>query len=133
MNILLAEKLLHKLADLGVQDFCVCAGARNSPLVVLLDQARGVQLFHFFDERSAGFFAVGRMNAAGRPMAVITTSGTAVAEVLPAVIEAHYQGLPLIVVYSATFASPKELKGTIEVKPMGATGTFTAIPAPAKP
>ena len=47
--------------------------------------------------------------------------------------EVDYQGQPLTIVYSATFASPKELKGTIEVKPMGAMGTFTATPAPAKP
>lgn len=44
-----------------------------------------------------------------------------------------YQGQPLTVVYSATFATPAQLKGTIEVKPMGATGTFTAAPAPVKP
>lgn len=44
-----------------------------------------------------------------------------------------YQGQPLTIVYSATFASPSLLKGTIEVKPMGATGTFTAAPAPPKP
>ena len=44
-----------------------------------------------------------------------------------------YQGQPLTIVYSATFASPAQLKGTIEVKPMGATGTFTATPAAAKP
>jgi hypothetical protein len=47
--------------------------------------------------------------------------------------EIDYQGQPLTIVYSATFASAKELKGTIEVKPMGASGTFTATPAPAKP
>jgi hypothetical protein len=47
--------------------------------------------------------------------------------------EVDYQGQALTIVYSATFASPKELKGTIEVKPMGASGTFAATRAPAKP
>jgi hypothetical protein len=47
--------------------------------------------------------------------------------------EIDYQGQALQIVYSATFATPKDLKGTIEVKPMGASGTFTATRAPAKP
>lgn len=46
---------------------------------------------------------------------------------------AEYEGQPLIVVYTGTLASPAELKGTIDVQPMGAAGTFTATPAPAKP
>ena len=45
----------------------------------------------------------------------------------------EYEGQPLTIVYSGTFASPKQLKGTVEVKPMGVMGTFTAAPAPAKP
>jgi hypothetical protein len=44
-----------------------------------------------------------------------------------------YQGQPLTIVYSGSFATPTQIKGTIDVKPMGATGTFTATPAPAKP
>ena len=47
--------------------------------------------------------------------------------------DVDYQGQTLQIVYSATFVSPKDLKGTIEVKPMGASGTFTATRAPAKP
>jgi 2-succinyl-5-enolpyruvyl-6-hydroxy-3-cyclohexene-1-carboxylate synthase len=83
----------------GVQEFVVCAGARNSALIVVI-AALGdkVRLWQHFDERAAGFFALGRIRATSRPVAVITTSGTAAAELLPAVIEAHYQGLPLLAV-----------------------------------
>ncbi|MEO8620129.1 MAG: hypothetical protein ABI625_03615 [bacterium] len=47
--------------------------------------------------------------------------------------EVDYQGQALTVIYSATFVSPKDIKGTIDVKPVGASGTFTATRAPAKP
>lgn len=89
----------------GVREFVVCGGARNAALVAELgtraaagEGGGGVRVFHHFDERSAGFFAVGRAIAGGRPVAVVTTSGTAAAELLPAAIEAHYQGVPLVLV-----------------------------------
>lgn len=99
MNIQLALKVLKELHARGVRDFCVCAGNRNSPLILTLEKTKGLRVFSFVDERSAAFFALGRIHASGgRPAAVIMTSGTAVAECLPAVIEAYYQSLPLIIV-----------------------------------
>lgn len=94
----------------GVQEFVVCAGARNSALIVVL-AALGdkVRLWRHFDERAAGFFAIGRIRATERPVAVVTTSGTAAAELLPAVIEAHYQGLPLV---ALTADRPKHYRGS---------------------
>ena len=84
----------------GVREFIVCAGARNAALVEVLVQAEAaghVTLRRHFEERSACFFALGR-TMHGEPCAVVTTSGTAVAELLPAVIEARYQGRPLVLV-----------------------------------
>lgn len=83
----------------GVREFCVCAGARNSALLVALGSIRSseIAIWRFYEERSAAFFAVGRMQVTQRPVAVLMTSGTAVGEVLPAVMEAHYQGLPMVV------------------------------------
>jgi len=94
----------------GVQEFVVCAGARNSALIVVL-AALGdkVRLWQHFDERAAGFFAIGRIRATERPVAVVTTSGTAAAELLPAMIEAHYQGLPLV---ALTADRPKHYRGS---------------------
>lgn len=97
MNIAWTKNLIEKVSQWGVGEYIICAGARNAPLVKVLSAAHGIRLWNFFDERSAGFFALGRMKSQRRPVAVVTTSGTAVAELLPAVIEAHYSGLPLVI------------------------------------
>lgn len=102
--------LFTELDRLGVTEYCVAAGARNAPLLAALSQRQPAQKFlHFFDERSAAFFALGRVMAMRKPVAVLTTSGTAVAELLPAVIEAHYQGLSLVVV---TADRPSHYRGS---------------------
>jgi 2-succinyl-5-enolpyruvyl-6-hydroxy-3-cyclohexene-1-carboxylate synthase len=94
----------------GVREFVICAGARNAALIsVLAALADKVKLWQHFDERAAGFFALGRILATGQPVAVVTTSGTAAAELLPAVIEAHYQSLPLLAV---TADRPSAFRGT---------------------
>ena len=96
-GVLLA--LVQTLRTLGVHECCVAAGARNAAIIAVLQQLQPeFHLRHFFEERSAAFFALGRVMDSRRPVAVITTSGTAAAELLPAVIEAHYQGLPLVAV-----------------------------------
>lgn len=88
----------------GIQEFVVCAGARNLDLVMALThyaesgEAGDVRIYAHFEERAAGFFALGRTMQSGFPCAVVTTSGTAVAELLPAVIEARYQRRPLVVI-----------------------------------
>ena len=108
-NQALATKVLHELARLGIREFAVAAGARNAPLLAPLLASRNVKVWNFFDERSAAFFALGRIMADQHPVAVITTSGTAAGELLPAVMEAHYQGLPLVLV---TADRPKRFRGT---------------------
>ncbi len=100
---------LKRLARLGVREVCVAAGARNAPLVAALADSTGVKLWNFFEERSAAFFALGRIMVDRQPVAVVTTSGTAVAELLPATIEAYYQGLPLILV---TADRPERFRGS---------------------
>lgn len=107
-NIGAARELLARVRSLGVTDFCVCAGSRNSPLLAVIG-ASDVRVHSFFDERSAAFFAIGRMKLQERPCAVVTTSGTAVAELLPATIEAYYSGLPLILI---TADRPARYRGT---------------------
>lgn len=85
----------------GVGEYVVCAGARNAALLEALARAESaglVRVWRHFEERSAGFFALGRTMETSQPCAVITTSGTAVAELLPAIIEAHYQARPLVAI-----------------------------------
>ncbi len=77
------------------QLWCICPGGRNSPLIVALKNSLTLS---FFNEESAAFFALGRIKRNHHPVAVTTTSGTAVAQLLPAVIEAYYTQLPLILV-----------------------------------
>ncbi len=96
---MIAQSVLQACLNLGVREFVVCAGSRNSDLVHGLLQHRGqLQLYSFFEERSAAFFALGRTLAQLNPVAIVTTSGTAVAELLPAVIEAYYQERPLVLI-----------------------------------
>ncbi len=95
---LMAIATVEALLRAGVREFCLCAGSRNSPLIRQLVAQPDVRLWRFFEERDAAFFALGRCRAILRPVAVLTTSGTAAAELLPAMVEAHYQGLPLLAV-----------------------------------
>lgn len=109
----------------GIQEYVVCAGARNLGLVVALSEAakRGdARVFCHFDERAAGFFALGRCVATGGACAVVTTSGTAVAELLPAVIEAHYQQRALVVVSADR---PLRFRGTGAPQAISQAGLFS--------
>ena len=99
MNIQLSEKLITQLVEThGVKTFCLCPGGRSAPLISVISRIKGIEIFSFFEERSAGFFAMGRCRRDKRPCAVVTTSGTAVAELLPSVIESYYSHLPLVLV-----------------------------------
>jgi 2-succinyl-5-enolpyruvyl-6-hydroxy-3-cyclohexene-1-carboxylate synthase len=98
VNLARAARVVEALAATGVAEYCVCPGGRNSPLVVVLDAARGLRIHYGFEERSSAFFALGCARASGRPVAVVTTSGTAAAELLPAAVEAHYGAVPLLLV-----------------------------------
>jgi 2-succinyl-5-enolpyruvyl-6-hydroxy-3-cyclohexene-1-carboxylate synthase len=109
VNVQRAADLVTALADAGVREFCVCPGGRNAPLVVVLARADGITVRTFFEERAAAFFALGRIKADGAPVAVVTTSGTAAAELLPAAVEAYYAGLPLLLV---TADRPPRHRGT---------------------
>lgn len=101
MNINIAAAIIQRLRLNGVRDFCLCAGARNSPFIALLEDNQNLlnkegRLFHFFEERSASFFALGRSQQTQRPVVVITTSGTAATELISASVEAYYTQTPLI-------------------------------------
>ena len=105
----LVKHLLQTLIKIGVEEFCLCPGKRNAPLVYPLVNSSRVKLYLWPEERSAAFFALGRIKATGRPVAVVATSGTAVGELLPATMEAYYSGLPLVLL---TADRPKRFRGT---------------------
>lgn len=126
-NRILAAETLAVLHGAGVRTVCLCPGGRNAPLVLACDAARGAfDVVSFFDERSAGFFALGRILRDRAPAAAITTSGTAAAELLPAMLEAHHSGLPLIAV---TADRPRRLRGTGAPQTIDQTPLFAAARA----
>jgi 2-succinyl-5-enolpyruvyl-6-hydroxy-3-cyclohexene-1-carboxylate synthase len=106
-NTLWARAAVEELAAAGVDAACVCPGSRSTPLTVALADADDIRIFSHLDERSAAFFALGRGKRTGRPTPVVTTSGTATANLHPAVMEASQARVPLLVL---TADRPPELR-----------------------
>ncbi|SFN38769.1 2-succinyl-5-enolpyruvyl-6-hydroxy-3-cyclohexene-1-carboxylic-acid synthase [Mycetocola miduiensis] len=103
--------LLEEFVHLGVQDVVVCPGSRSQALALAaaaLERAGSIRLHVRIDERVAGFLALGLAIESGVPAAVIVTSGTAVANLHPAVLEAHHSAVPLLLL---TADRPDELRG----------------------
>ncbi|MCS4483890.1 2-succinyl-5-enolpyruvyl-6-hydroxy-3-cyclohexene-1-carboxylic-acid synthase [Gleimia sp. 6138-11-ORH1] len=104
--------LLTFLATLGVRHFIYCPGSRCAPFAYALADLETadptVKVYPKIDERSAGFFALGIAKATDQPVAVIMTSGTAVAHTLPAVMEAHHTQTPLLIISADR---PYEMRG----------------------
>lgn len=140
--------MIAALASHGVEDFVLCPGSRSGPLAHALAEAGStnpplgaprVNLHVRIDERAAAFLALGIAKAHAatgdpRPVAVVTTSGTAVGNLLPAVMEAHHSGVPLLLL---TADRPSELRGVGANQTTDQSeifGTFTRwcaeVPAP---
>jgi len=95
------------LAAAGIRHVCVSPGSRSAPLAVAAARTPGIAVVPILDERSAGFFALGLARQSARPVALVCTSGTAATNYLPAVTEAHYARVPLVVL---TADRPPELR-----------------------
>ena len=108
-NRLWAYLIVEELVRCGVESFCVAPGSRSTPLVAALATNHKARSLIHFDERGTAFAALGYARATGRPAAWITTSGTAVANGLPAVVEASTDGVPMILL---TADRPPELRQT---------------------
>src|SRR5689334_3842455 len=90
-----------------VQHAVICPGSRSTPLALMLARQENLRIWTLVDERSASFFALGLAKASGNPVALVCTSGTAAANFFPAVVEAHYARVPLLVL---TADRPHELR-----------------------
>jgi 2-succinyl-5-enolpyruvyl-6-hydroxy-3-cyclohexene-1-carboxylate synthase len=105
----------------GVTDAVICPGSRSTPLALAL--AARLRVHVRLDERSAGFFAIGLSLTSGSPTVICVTSGTAAAELHPAVVEAHQGRVPLIV---CTADRPPELHHVGASQTIDQVGLFTA-------
>ena len=106
-NTALATALVEELARSGVRRAVLSPGSRSTPPALALWREPAIEAATVVDERSAGFVALGAAHATGTPVAVLCTSGTAAANLHPAVCEAHEAGIPLIVL---TADRPPELR-----------------------
>jgi 2-succinyl-5-enolpyruvyl-6-hydroxy-3-cyclohexene-1-carboxylate synthase len=103
-----AGAFVDDLARAGVRHAVVCPGSRSTPLAMLLDAHPGIRVWMHLDERSAAYFALGMAKASREPVAMLATSGTATVNFAPAVVEAYYAKVPLVVL---TADRPPELRG----------------------
>lgn len=107
INYVWSNLLIEELVRNGIEQFVISPGSRNSPLVLAAAGNRKAKTSVHFDERGAAFFALGTAKSAGKPSVLISTSGTAAANYLPAITEANLASLPLIVL---TADRPIELR-----------------------
>ncbi len=136
INQLWADLMVEELTRLGVDYFCLSSGSRSAPLAVAVAENKKAHTTIHCDERASGFHAIGYASATQKPATIITTSGTAVANLLPAVVEASKKKIPLIIL---TADRPPELRFTganqtiDQVKIFGAYARwFFDMPTPTK-
>src|SRR4051794_20201538 len=107
-NTALASAFAEELARSGLRLAVISPGSRSTPLAVALWRQPGIEVSVIVDERSAGFFALGAAQASGEPVALLCTSGTALVNYHPAVVEADESAIPLLVLSADR---PPELRG----------------------
>lgn len=96
-NTFWCSVFVEKLSKLGIKYVCISPGSRSTPLTLAFASSNKFIVYPIVDERSSAFFALGIAKKTNSPVAIVTTSGTAVAELYPAIIEAYFQRIPLIV------------------------------------
>ena len=96
-NILWSSLIVETFAKLGLKYAIISPGSRSTPLTFAFAENKAIQTIPILDERSASFFALGLAKRTNKPVVLICTSGTAGANFYPAIIEAKYSHIPLII------------------------------------
>ena len=117
-------QLVALLKEYDIRNIVLCPGSRNAPIVHTLANHPFFQCYSVTDERSAGFFATGLALQSGKPAAVCCTSGTALLNIHPAVAEAFYQQVPLVVISADR---PSAWIGQMDGQTLPQPGVFNSL------
>ncbi|TCL46516.1 2-succinyl-5-enolpyruvyl-6-hydroxy-3-cyclohexene-1-carboxylate synthase [Thermolongibacillus altinsuensis] len=104
---LYVSAFVDELTKMGIHDAVISPGSRSTPVAMVMAEHPNIQIHVHIDERSAAFFALGMAKASQKPVALLCTSGTAVANYFPAIVEAYHARVPLVVI---TADRPHELR-----------------------
>ena len=116
-----SHTIVNELCQHNITYYCLAPGSRSMPLTYAVSSRVDVNTMVHFDERGCGFYALGIAKAIQHPVAIITTSGTAVANLLPAVVEAFQSCIPLVIL---TADRPPELQGSGANQTIDQVGIF---------
>ena len=122
-----ARAIVQSCLDSGAEHVVIAPGSRNAPLSWAFAQAEKAGLIKIqvrIDERDAGFLALGIAKATGKPVPVVVTSGSAVANLLPAIVEAFHSAVPVIVLSADRPASARGKSAPQTINQFGMFGTF---------
>ncbi|NDA08709.1 MAG: hypothetical protein EBZ18_04795 [Alphaproteobacteria bacterium] len=123
----LARSIVQSCLDSGVENVVIAPGSRNAPLSWAFAEAEKAGLLSIqvrIDERDAGFLALGIAKATGKPVPVVVTSGSAVANLMPAVVEAFHSAVPVIVLSADRPASARGKSAPQTINQFGLFGSF---------
>jgi 2-succinyl-5-enolpyruvyl-6-hydroxy-3-cyclohexene-1-carboxylate synthase len=123
LNTFWANLIVEELVRCGVDYFCISPGSRSTPLTVAVARNKKAKSIVCYDERNSAFHALGYARASGKPAAIITTSGTACANLYPAIIEASNDNLPMVIL---TADRPPELIDTSANQTINQPNMFAA-------
>ena len=108
-NYILSKILILSYSKLGIRDAFISPGSRNTPLVLALSDQKKIRTHNIIDERSSGYIGLGLSKVNKSPILIITTSGTAVSNLFPSIVEGYMSCVPMIIL---TADRPKNLINT---------------------